>query len=99
MDAKLIRESWLFREWEVDANHKLFRIAYDGRGFGFESIQKDGIAILRTPSYLWFVPRFEFEVDGLPFSVDVRVWPWLQIRAIRLAISGKAVYSEGFSNT
>lgn len=96
MTAKLIRNSWLYREWEVLDQGRLIRIAYNGRGTGYESILVDGAPILRIKSHLWYVPRFEFKIGGLPFIVDVRVWPWLAIRAIRLTRSGEIIYTEGF---
>lgn len=95
MQAKLIKKSFLFREWEVSGGQRLFRLAYDGMGIGIESILKDGEPLVKVESFYWFAPRFEFEIDGVPFVVTVRVWPWLQIRALRISVSDQVIYSEG----
>lgn len=95
MHAKLVKKSWLFREWEITDGEKVFRLAYNGRGYGFESILEDGEPIVTIKTYFWFAPRFEFEIDDLPFVVTVRVWPWLQIRALRISVSDQVIYSVG----
>lgn len=74
-------------------------IEYNGRGFGFESVLVDQIIVIRETSRLWFIPRFDFEIEvengPVPVSVEVRVWPWLCIRKFRLLVGTKCVYSEG----
>ena len=96
MSAKLCRKKWLFREWEVATPAGGFRVAYFGHGFGFESVSVNGVIAVKRRSVLWYVPRFDFTVGGLPATVEVRVWPWLTLRAIRLRVGDEVCYTEGF---
>lgn len=95
MKAKLCRKSWLFREWEVSTPAGDFCVSYDGRGHGFEAVLVDGVTAVKTRSVLWYVPRFDFTVGGLPAMIEVRVWPWLTLRAIRLIVGNEICYTEG----
>lgn len=96
MDVKLSRKKWLYREWEVSLPAGRFRVVYSGYGSGFESISIDDVIVVKTRSVFWFVRKFEFSIGDLPATVQVRVWPWLTLRAIRLTIEDKVCYSEGF---
>src|SRR5687767_9065148 len=110
MKATLRRKSWLFREWEVSVPTGHFRIAYSGHGhtfegggldvvgrsYRFQSVRVDGIIVVKTRRVFWYVPRFDFSLGGLPATVEVRVWPWLALRAIRLHVGGDVCYTEGF---
>ena len=96
MNAKLSRKRWLFREWEVSLPTGVFRITYSGHGSGFESVWVDGVIAVKTRSIFWYVPRFDFRIGGLPATVEVRVWPWLTLRAIRLRVGDEVCYAEGF---
>jgi hypothetical protein len=95
MSCKLTRKALLYRSWQVVTEEGWFTVEYDGRGMGYESVRVDGSEAVRTPSYSWFVPRFEFTVGSLPARVEVRVWPWLSMRAIRLYVNNRPVYAEG----
>jgi hypothetical protein len=92
--ARLVRRGWLYRALEVDLRGFTHRVIYDGRGFGYEQVVFDGVVIRGYPR-LWFIPRFEFRLGGLPASVEVRVWPWLGIRSLELRLQGVQVYAEG----
>jgi hypothetical protein len=96
MTAKLSRQGWLFREWEVSTPAGDFSVSYSGRGYGFESVWVDGVIVAKTKSVLWYVPRFDFTVGGLPATIEIRVWPWLTLRAIRLRVGDQICYTEGF---
>ena len=73
-----------------------FVITYSGRGQGYESVVVNGVVVAKTRSSAWFVPRFDFPLGPLPASVEVRVWPWLVLRAVRLRIANEVCYAEGF---
>jgi len=96
MDAKLSQKKWLYREWEVSSPAGRFRVVYSGRGSGFESILIDDVIVVKTTSVFWFVQKFEFSIGGLPATVEVRVWPRMTLRAIRLTVGDEVCYSEGF---
>jgi hypothetical protein len=95
MNAKLSRSSRLVREWEFTNGAGLYRLSYDGRGMGYESVVIDGLVVQKKRSWLWYVPRFDFAIDSLPGVIEVRVGPWFSIRAIRLKISGQVLFEEG----
>jgi hypothetical protein len=61
----------------------------------FQSVRVDGIIVVKTRPVFWYVPRFDFSLGGLPATVEVRVWPWLTLRAIRLEVGGEVCYTEG----
>ena len=90
------RKSWLFLEWEVSIPAGNFRVTYSGHGYGFESVRVDDVIVVKTRSVLWYVPKFEFTIGGLPATVEVRVWPWLMLRSIRLRVGDEVFYTEGF---
>jgi hypothetical protein len=110
MKATLRRKSWLFREWDVSVPTGHFRIKYSGHGqghvhgnsgrsgrsYGFESVQVDGVTVAKVRTVFFRARRFDFSLGGLAATVDVRVWPWLTLRAIRLEVGGEVCYTEGF---
>jgi hypothetical protein len=96
MTALLRKKKWLLREWEVTTPGGVFVVTYSGRSYGYESVRFDGAVVARTESSWWFVPRFEFQLGQSPASVEVRVWPWFILRAIRLRVADEVCYSEGF---
>jgi hypothetical protein len=110
MKVTLRRKSWMFREWEVSIPTGNFRIAYSGhghafegggldsvgRGYRFQSVWVDGLIVVKTRRVFWYVPRFDFNLGGLGATIDVRVWPWLTLRAIRLSVGNEVCYTEGF---
>jgi hypothetical protein len=48
-----------------------------------------------SENQLWFVPRFESAIDAMLAVLEVRVWPWLAVRSLRLHIDGQTIYEEG----
>jgi hypothetical protein len=93
--TKLVRSRRLLREWEVTDGSRFCRLTYDGNGIGYESVLIDNQTIKKTRSWFWYVPRFDFEVYDMSAVIEVRVWPWLAIRAIRLKISDQILHQEG----
>jgi hypothetical protein len=62
---------------------------------GYEEVRVDGRQAVRKLSYVWFVPRFEFELAGHEAVLEVRVhWLW-RISALRLRVDSRPVYVEG----
>ena len=96
MTATLRQKKWLLREWEVATPSGAFVVRYSGRGQGYESVAVDGLVVVKSKSFAWFVPKFEFQLGECPASVEVRVWPWFVLRAIRLRVAEEVCYSEGF---
>ena len=96
MTATLRRKKWLLREWDVTTPAGTFVVTYSGRGQAYESVAVNGKVVVKTRSSVWFVPRFDFQLGLLPASVEVRVWPWLLLRAVRMCIADEVCYSEGF---
>jgi hypothetical protein len=70
-------------------------VMYSGRGFGYESVYVDGEIAVRYFNLYWFIPRLEFTIKSMQASIEVRVWPWLALRSIRLVIEDELSYSEG----
>jgi hypothetical protein len=95
MSANLKRSSWLTRVWEVATPDRTFEIKYVGRIPGYEAVLVDGRVATKVRSWVWFVPRFEFSLGSAPAVLDVRVWPWLTIRSMRLTVEGHICYEEG----
>ena len=93
--AKLIQSGRLVREWEIIDGLRFCRLIYNGNGIGFESVLIDNQTIKKTRSWFWYVPRFDFEIYDMSAVIEVRVWPWLAIRAIHLRISDKILHQEG----
>jgi hypothetical protein len=94
MSATLIRRGWLLRGIEVALSDGIHFVEYSGRGPGYEQVSVDG-AVIRERSWYWFVPRFDFKLGGFPSVVEVRVWPWLELRSLVLQVGDRVVYVEG----
>jgi hypothetical protein len=84
------------REWEVTTPAGAFVVTYSGRGLGYESVRVNGEFAAKKRSVVWFVPRFEFTLADRQAIVEVRVWPWFALRAIRLRVGEEVCYTEGF---
>src|SRR3954464_7035302 len=96
MTATLRKKTWLLREWNVTTPAGDYRVSYSGRRYGYEFVQVNGKVAVKTRSWIWFVPSFQFKIADFPASVDVRVWPWFTLRAIRLRVGDEVCYTEGF---
>jgi hypothetical protein len=42
----------------------------------------------------WFIPSFQFTLDGKDVWVHVSVWPWLAIRSFRIVFDNRILYEE-----
>ncbi len=95
--ARLVEQSWLKRVLEVslDDTERPYHVTYQGRGIGYEGVLVDGVIAARQTSYFWFVPRFPFRLSDQDAVIEVRVWPWLALRSLRLSVNGETLYSEG----
>ena len=91
--ARLDERGWLYRVFAVATPEGTYRVAYDGRGLGDESVSVNGRLAARRAS-LWFVPEFSFFIGSAPALLRVKVWPWLAIRSFELRVNGEQVYSE-----
>ena len=91
---RLVRRSRLQRAVEVVLPNGLYAVEYIGSRIGYEVVQVRPGDRVRKTSWLWFVPRFDFEVGGCPAAIEVRVAPWLAIWSFALQIDGVVVYEE-----
>ena len=91
----LTNRTWLTRTWTVEIHGQNYEIFYNGRGPGFEEVRVDGRVACRTPSYIWYVPRFDFLVGNELSVLEVRVNALFRVRASKLTISGKVRYTAG----
>jgi hypothetical protein len=96
MTAILRWKNNLLREWEVTTPTAVFLVTYSGHGLGYESVRVNGVVVAKKISLFWYVPRFEFRLADIPATVEVRVWPWFVLRAIRLRVGDEVCYTEGF---
>lgn len=94
-EVNLVQSGRLIREWEITDGPRSCRLTYNGNGTGYESVLINNQILKKTRSWLWCVPRFDFQVYDMPAVIEVRVWPWLVIRAIRLKISDQIFHQEG----
>ena len=92
--ARLDEKGWLYRALQVATPEGTYRVTYNGRGLGYESVSVNGELAASRASTLWYVPEFYFPVGSMYALVKVRVWPWLSLRSFELIINGESVYSE-----
>ncbi|MEX0727288.1 MAG: hypothetical protein WD065_13525 [Planctomycetaceae bacterium] len=94
MQVNDVEQSWLRRVVDVHIGDKSYVIEYNGRGFGFETVNVNGKIASRATSWFWFVPHFDFEIDSIFLAIDVRVGLPLIIRSFVLTIENNVVYEE-----
>ncbi len=100
LSATLVRSGWLSRVFRVETGAGIFEVEYQGASFG-EWVLVDGVRVGRGG--IWHTsmvaPHVGFRLGSAPFlaEIDVRAWPWLTMRAFRLVVAGKVLYSEGKS--
>jgi len=90
----LDEKGWLFRAFEVTTANGTYRVTYNGRGLGHESVTINGKFAAGALSAMWFIPEFSFTIGSIPALLKVKVWPWFAIRSLELIIDGQSVYSE-----
>jgi hypothetical protein len=92
--AELIEKRWLFRVVEITTSKGNFKITYFGKGMGYECVFVNDELVSKKDSHTWYVPNFSFRYQGINFSVNVRIYPWMTIRKFWIEIDNKIVYSE-----
>jgi hypothetical protein len=94
-ETTLIYKSRLRRIVEVQVGNARHTVEYYGAGFGYEEVRVDGQRAVRTRSWVWFVPRFDFELAGRSAWIEVNVALTFQIRKFVLVVGDSIVYAEG----
>jgi hypothetical protein len=92
--SRLVRRSRLQRAVEVTLPDGAYLVEYIGSRMGYELVQVAPGERVQKMSWLWFVPRFNFEVGRYPAIVEVRVAPWLAVWSFSLQINDIVVYDE-----
>ena len=94
MECILKSKAWLYRHFDVRTVEGSFKVEYFGKGIGFECVFVQGeVADLKQTVY-WYASHFDFMLGSLSATMEVRIWPWLQIKSIRLTVNGKEIYTE-----
>lgn len=92
--VRSVKKSWLRRSIDVSTPTGSFEIAYNGHGFGYESVFVNGELAARKASTLWYVPAFEFDIGEYRATIKVSVSWTLTIRRFVLEIDGQEVHAE-----
>jgi hypothetical protein len=90
-----LKATRLTRSLEITIDGRRSFIKYFGNGSGFEAILVNNELACKKRGIIWFVPRFEFNVDEHMAVLEVRVGLLFKIRSVRLSIDGLKVYEEG----
>ncbi|NAR98436.1 hypothetical protein GPS49_05400 [Acinetobacter haemolyticus] len=93
IDCKLLEKKWLYRKFLLTIDGRSYYIEYHGRGAGYEYVALDGNAVAGGTSQPWFIPSFSFDIEEHKIVVNVRVWPWLTIRSLKIAVNGIEVFT------
>ena len=92
--ANLMKKKWLWRSFHVVTEDGVFEVVYNGKGAGYEEVTVNGEVACRTPSLLWYIPRFDFGIGGANAQINVKVSPLLQISSFDLSVNGTEIYAE-----
>ena len=92
--VKLVSKGWVRRVLRVTIEGKEWLVDYNGHGMGFEEVRVNGESVVRTVSWLWFVPSFEFDLGNAKANIEVAVWPWFVLRKFKLTVNGNVEYQE-----
>ena len=93
--AKVKKRGWNYRCLDITTPEGKFIVEYDTGGLGDETVFVDGEVASRPPSKAMVIPRFEFKAGTLDAVLEVRLWPWLAVRSMKLTIDSNTVYKEG----
>jgi hypothetical protein len=92
--AELVEKRLLFRVVNLTTPNGNFKITYFGKGMGYECVFVNDELVSKKDSHLWYVPKFDFTIEGMRISVNVRIYPWFTIRKFWIEVNDKIVYSE-----
>ncbi len=97
--ARCGSKSWLYRALDVETNEGRFKVVYSGLGIGGEKVLVDGYEASRIkhPTYQifpWVAPKFDFRIGSFPATIEIRIWPWIELRSVVLKVGGDEVYRE-----
>lgn len=92
--AELVERKWLYRVVKLTTSRGVFKITYFGKGMGYECVFVNDELVSKKDSHLWYVPKFDFTVEGMRVSVNIRFYPWFTIRKFWIEINDRVVYSE-----
>jgi len=93
--VRVIKNGFLYKEFDVTTNAGTFKVVYNGKELGTESIWVNDKIAIRIPSLIWFVPEFDFNINGnIKSKISVRIWPWFAFRKFAFEIDGKLYYSK-----
>ncbi len=93
-NAELIEKRRLFRVVNLITSKGNFRITYFGKGMSYECVFVNDELVSKKDRHFWYAPNFNFNYQGINFSISVRVYPWLTIRKFWIEVDNKIVYSE-----
>lgn len=93
--TRLDSSTFLYRRFIVENAGRFFVVEWRGGEIGSEHVYVDGQKAAGGRSLKWFLPRFLFELGDAVAVLEVRVWPWLALRWLRLKIDGEVEYEEG----
>ncbi|MDY6835480.1 MAG: hypothetical protein SVY53_11845 [Chloroflexota bacterium] len=94
MKLVLINSGWLLRVFEISTCNGNFIVEYNGRGIGNEWVLVDGKRVAGRTSWIWFIPRFDFQLDSKQAVIEVHIRPWLRIYKFSFSLNGEVLYSE-----
>jgi hypothetical protein len=95
MEATLVESTRNRRVFELKTPNDTHRVEYVGGVTGIESVRVDGKRVAKQQRFLAFVLRFDFLVESQPALLEVRVYPWMSLRAVQLWVGGELVYAHG----
>lgn len=97
-----LRQRKLFRRvLLITCPEGLWEVTYNGRGYGFESVDVNGVEVVRRSGWGRMSQRYEFRLGErcVALSVAVPLWcellPVRDLNFVRLEVDGEIVYEEG----
>lgn len=90
--CKLLEKKWLYRKFLLSIDGNSYYVEYHGRGAGYEYIALDGNVVDGGTSQPWFIPSFSFDIEQHKIVLNVRVWPWLAIKSLKISVDGIEVF-------
>ena len=90
-----IKHGWLQRTIKIEHEDKSVIIHYTGLTLNLGSVLVNGNCVRSQRSRIWFNSKFDFDIRGEHYSLEVRIWPWLAVRSFSLANFNGQVFLEG----